>query len=165
MAILGSFATVRSQVPATPGFAAAVAYVDALLAPGSAGRARLAALPPGTSARVELGGGVFAMEQAYLTKPRAEGFFESHLRHIDVQVVVEGQEVMEVIHASRIAPAGAFQEERDFQAYPPATGTVVALFGAGDAAVYFPAVVHQPGLRAGEAPVLVRKTVVKVPVA
>ena len=37
MAILGSFATVRTQVPATPGFAAALAYVDALLAPGSAG--------------------------------------------------------------------------------------------------------------------------------
>ncbi|MBM3842137.1 MAG: YhcH/YjgK/YiaL family protein [Verrucomicrobiota bacterium] len=165
MAILGSFATVRSQVPATPGFAAALAYVDALLAPGSAGRARLAALAPGTSARLELGGGVFAMEQAYLSKPRAEGFFESHRRHIDVQVVVEGEEVMEVIDATRIAPAGPFQEDRDFQAYPPATGTLVARFGPGDVAVYFPADVHQPGLRAGEAPVLVRKTVVKVPVA
>jgi beta-galactosidase beta subunit len=32
-------------------------------------------------------------------------------------------------------------------------------------AVYFPADVHQPSLRAGEAAVLVRKTVVKVPVA
>ena len=49
--------------------------------------------------------------------------------------------------------------------YGSAAESFFARFGPGDVAVYCPADVHQPGLRAGEAAVLVRKTVVKVPVA
>lgn len=165
MAIFGSFATVRAQLPGTPAFAAAAAYAAEVLRPGSPARARIDGLAAGASARVDLGGGVFAMEQAYLSRPRAEGFFESHRRHIDVQVLVAGSELIEVTDACRIPPQGAFDEERDFQAYPPATGAVAARLEAGDAAVFFPPDVHMPCLRAGDGAILVRKTVVKVPVA
>lgn len=70
MAIIGSFATVREQCPRTPAFAAALAYAAEMLREGSPARGRLLALEPGKSARVELEGGAFAMEQAYLTKAR-----------------------------------------------------------------------------------------------
>ena len=46
-----------------------------------------------------------------------------------------------------------------------AAGATLARLEAGDVAVFFPTDVHMPGLRSGAAPVLVRKTVVKVPVA
>ncbi len=152
MAILGSFETVRAQSPRSAAFAAAFAYVQEVLREGSAARARALAVEPGKSARVELGDGVFAIEQAYHTKPRAEGFFESHRRHIDVQVLVAGGEVIEVIDAARSPVQVPYDPDRDFTHH-------------ADVAVFFPTDVHMPGLRSGAAPVLVRKTVVKVPVA
>ena len=54
---------------------------------------------------------------------------------------------------------------RDFLATSLAAGATLARLEAGDVAVFFPTDVHMPGLRSGAAPVLVRKTVVKVPVA
>ncbi|MFM1747831.1 MAG: hypothetical protein RLZZ188_1497 [Verrucomicrobiota bacterium] len=164
MAIIGSFATVREQCPRTPGFAAALAYAAEVLRAGSAARARLLAIEPGKSARVELEGGAFAMEQAYFTKARAEGFFESHRRFIDVQVVVAGDEVIEVVDAARSAVQVPYDAERDFTHHADATGASVVRLGAGDVAVFFPTDVHLPGLRSGGSAVAVRKTVVKVPV-
>ena len=164
MAITGTFATVREQCPLTPTFAAALAYAAEVLREGSPARGRLLALEPGKSARVELEGGVFAIEQAYLTKARPEGFFESHRRHIDVQVVVSGREVIEVIDAARSAVHVPYDPERDFTHHADATGTSVVRLEAGDVAVFFPPDVHMPGLRAGADAVAVRKTVVKVPV-
>ena len=43
--------------------------------------------------KVDLSHGVFALEQVYETKPRAEGFFESHRKYIDVQFVFEGDQL------------------------------------------------------------------------
>lgn len=165
MAILGSFETVRTQSPRSAAFAAAFAYVQEVLREGSAARARLLAVEPGKSARVELGDGVFAIEQAYHTKPRAEGFFESHRRHIDVQVLVAGGEVIEVIDAARSPVQVPYDPERDFTHHADVAGASSLRLETGDVAVFFPADVHMPGLRSGAAPVLVRKTVVKVPVA
>ena len=164
MAILGSFDTVCAQSPRNPGFDAAFAYVREVLREGSAARARLFAVEPGKSLRVELGNGVFAMEQAYFTKPRAEGFFESHQRLIDVQVIVAGREVIEVIDAARSTVQVPYDEGRDFTHHGDTAGASLARMEAGDVAVFFPADVHMPGLRVGSEAALVRKTVVKVPV-
>jgi|DEB19_MinimDraft_3_1074340.scaffolds.fasta_scaffold97076_1 biofilm protein TabA len=164
MAILGSLETVRAQSPRTAAFATAFAYAQEVRREGSAAHARLFALEPGKSARVELGEGVFAMEQAYLTKPRADGFFESHRRLIDVQVVVAGREIIEVIDAARSPVQVPYDSERDFTHHADAAGASIARLEAGDVAVFFPSDVHMPGLRAGAEAVLVRKTVVKVPV-
>ena len=164
MAILGSLETVRAQSPRNAAFDAAFAYTREILREGSAERARLFALEPGKSARLELGDGVFAMEQAYLTKPRADGFFESHRRLIDVQVVVAGREIIEVIDAARSPVQVPYDSERDFTHHADAAGASIARLEAGDVAVFFPSDVHMPGLRAGAEAVLVRKTVVKVPV-
>jgi YhcH/YjgK/YiaL family protein len=164
MSILGSFETVRAQSPRNAGFDAAFAYAREILREGSAARVRLFAVEPGTASRVELGNGVFAMEQAYFTKPRAEGFFESHRRLIDVQVVVAGREVIEVIDAARSTVQVPYDEGRDFTHHADTAGASIARLEAGDVAVFFPADVHMPGLRAGSEAALVRKTVVKVPV-
>ncbi|NCX46596.1 MAG: DUF386 family protein, partial [Burkholderiaceae bacterium] len=78
--------------------------------------------------------GVFAMEQAYFTKPRAEGFFESHRRLIDVQVVVAGREVIEVIDAARSTVQVPYDEGRDFTHHADTAGASIARLEAGDVA-------------------------------
>ena len=103
MAIIGSVETVRGQTPRTPAFATAWSYVEQLLRAGSPVNARIGALAVGESQKHDLGGGVFAIEQAYESKPRAEGFFESHRKYLDIQVVVTGRETMELADLSRVA--------------------------------------------------------------
>lgn len=164
MALFGSLATLRAQAPQTSGFAAAFAYADELMRPASAARTRLRGIAAGGAQRVELGDGVFAMEQVYETKPRADGFFESHRKYIDVQIVVEGEELIEVVEASRITVREPYAAERDLIMYQDAPTTSQLRIVAGEAAIFFPVDVHMPSLRLGDAPALVRKSVVKVPV-
>ncbi len=164
MAIIGTFATVRAQAPQTPGFRTAFAYVETLLQPGSAPAARLLALAAGESAKQELGGGVFAIEQVYLSKTRPEGFFESHRKLIDVQVVFAGEELMEFADVARLTVREAYNPDRDLVVYGDFAGAAVLPFRAGETAVYFPADGHMPGLRPAAVAGLVRKVVVKIPV-
>ncbi|MBI3884937.1 MAG: YhcH/YjgK/YiaL family protein [Opitutae bacterium] len=164
MAQFGPYATLVTQLPYSAQFAAAFGYVAEMLRPGSAARARIDALAPGHSGKIELAAGAFAIEQAYFTKPRAEGFFESHRKSIDVQVVVAGEESMEVEDISRLAVTHAYDVERDLIKYADTAAASRLALRAGDLALFFPADAHMPSLQLG-GPVLVRKTVVKVPVA
>jgi biofilm protein TabA len=164
MALHGTLATVRAQAPQTPRFATALAYVEEILRAGSEAHTRLQGVERGKSHKVELAGGVFAIEQVYDTRPRAEGFFESHRKHIDVQVIVDGEELIEVVDAAHIQVREAYNPERDLITYHDSeTASHLKLLG-GDVAVFFPVDVHMPTLRLRDRPVLVRKTVVKIPV-
>ena len=163
MAIFGPFPTVRAQLAHEPRFAAAMAYVAEMLQPGSAAHRRLGQVETGASARIELAGGAFAIEQVYHTKSRSDGFFESHRVYIDVQVVVEGAEVMEVEDISRLTVSDPYLAERDLLKYAKPASASVLRAGPGDVAVFFPADGHMPTLHLDGQVRLVRKTVVKVP--
>lgn len=165
MALYGSFATVRAQAPQTPGFLSAFAYVEELLREGSPAAERIRKIAVGKSEKIDLGGGVFAIDQVYETKPRAEGFFESHQKYIDLQVIVVGEEVMELSDISRIQQKQPYDADRDFIAYEDTSSASVLRVFAGQATIFYPEDVHMPTLRIGSAAVLVRKTVVKIPVA
>ncbi|HTX66296.1 MAG TPA: YhcH/YjgK/YiaL family protein [Opitutaceae bacterium] len=142
---------------------AAFAYAAEALQPGTAAHARIAALKAGATHRHELAAGAYAVEMAYLTKPRAEGFFETHRQYVDVQVVVEGAEVMELADAARLGITAAYDEARDMTKHTDAPAPSILRVPAGHAAVFWPEDAHMPSL-ALERPALVRKTVVKVPV-
>jgi YhcH/YjgK/YiaL family protein len=166
MAQFGPFASLRAQNTDLR-FARAFAYVDAALRTGSPEHARLLALTAGQSERVDLGDGVFAMEQVYVPKPRSEGFFESHRNYIDVQVIVAGAEVMEVEDIARLTVTRDYDAERDLLKYATLAPHAARLVQrAGDVALFWPADGHMPSLALDPAaPGLVRKTVVKVPAA
>lgn len=165
MALFGPLNVLRSQAPGTKGFAVALAYALEAVRRGSVEHDRILSLVVGSSEKIELGDGVFAIEQVYQAKPRPEGFFESHRKYIDVQVIVEGIEAMEVEDTSRLSIDQPYLEERDLIKYADTAAASLLLVRPGDAAIFFPADGHMPGLRvATESTVLVRKTVVKVPV-
>lgn len=164
MALIGSIATVRSQAAHNPGFAAAFAYIEDLIRPDSAARKRLDGLAAGEHKKIELEEGLFAVEQVYQTKPRPEGFFESHRKYIDVQVVIAGEERMEVIDAAHITVREPYSADRDVILYNDVGDASELRLRAGEAAIFFPVDVHMPSLRLHAPAALVRKTVVKVPV-
>ena len=163
MAVFGSFPTVHRQLRPDPRFSAAFAYVADALQPGSAAAARIGGLAVGVTERIELTGGAFALEQVYLPKARAEGFFESHRKFIDVQVVVVGEELMEVAEITRLMVATDYNPERDLLKYADVADASVLRMQTGEVAVFFPEDGHMPSLQ-WRGPGLVRKTVVKVPV-
>ncbi|OHE87978.1 MAG: hypothetical protein A3G75_00780 [Verrucomicrobia bacterium RIFCSPLOWO2_12_FULL_64_8] len=163
MALIGSFATVRTQGARFPELAAALAYAGEVLTPGSTAHERIQALASGESHRKELAGGAFAIEAAYLTKRRPDGFFETHRKYIDVQVVVTGEELMEVIAREQLEVAQAYDETKDLIKYADSAAASVLRLGPGGTAVFWPADAHMGGLITRGKPRLVRKTVVKVP--
>lgn len=163
MAIFGPFSSVRQQAAADPRFAAALVYVADVLRAGSGAGARISRIVAGVTDRVDLAGGSFALEQVYVPRLRPDGFFESHRKYIDVQVIVTGEELMEVQDISRLVVSDPYNLERDLLKYADSADTSVLRMRAGDVAIFFPEDGHMPSLRWHNAD-LVRKTVVKVPV-
>lgn len=164
MAIFGSLATVRAQLGDAQRFASALAYLDDCFHPGSAASARLQQLAEGKSERVELAGGAFALEQVYRTKPRPDGFFESHRAYIDVQVVVSGEEIIEVADVGSLQVKEDRTPAKDVLIYHMPEAATSLRLRSGDAAILYPVDGHMPQV-AINGSTLVRKIVVKVPVA
>ena len=135
-----------------------------MLQPGSAGYQRLFKWPDGASEKLDLGG-AFAVEQVYLTRTRPEGFFESHRRYIDVQVMVGGAEVMEVADISRLTVTQDYDPERDYMKYADPGDASALRLQPGDVAVFFPSDGHMTCLQVAGRASRVHKTVVKVPVS
>ena len=164
MALFGQIPLVKKQITLSAGFVTAFDYVTGALTPGSSTRLRIESLVAGDSGKVELPGGVFAIEQVYYTKPRAEGFFESHKKYIDVQVIVEGVEEMEVADISHLTVSEPYLAERDLIKYADLATASILKLGSGAAAVFYPTDGHMTTLQLEGGSKLVRKTVVKVPV-
>lgn len=165
MALFGSLTTIQTQLAAAPAFVRSLEYVARCLTPGSVEAARIAAVPEGVTERVELGDGIFALEQAYLGKAEAAAKWEAHERMIDIQVVVSGRERMGVCEVAGLRLTEDYRAERDLMFFAaPEGGVSMLAVGPGGLAVFYPADAHLPSLADGE-PILVRKTVVKVPVA
>ncbi len=165
MALFGSLPTLRAQLAATPALRVALDYVGDCLREGSEPRTRLLAATAGHNARVELGSGVFALEQVYLTKPREAGRWETHVAHIDVQAIIVGAEFMEVADRARLTVSEDRTPGQDVVFYAPFDQGSVLRFGPGSVGIYFPTDAHLGSLAIGGVPALVRKTVVKVPVS
>lgn len=162
MAIFGPFHQVKAQL-FDPRFEPALAYVEEALRTGSPARERICRIAVGVTERIDLAGGSFALEQVYQARLRPEGFFESHRKYIDVQVIVEEEELMEVEDISRLVVSEPYNPERDFIKYADTPVASVLRMRTGDVAVFFPEDGHMPSLQ-WRGPGPVRKTVVKVPV-
>jgi YhcH/YjgK/YiaL family protein len=164
MAIFGPFPTVRAQSEADPRFAAAHRYVADLLDPHSAASRRINRIAVGVTERVDLQNGAFALEQVYEARLRSDGFFESHRKYIDVQVIVSGTERIEVQDITRLTVSQDYLEDRDLIKYADTNTASHLNMVAGTVAIFFPIDGHMPTLLPEAGQILVRKSVVKVPV-
>ncbi len=104
---------------------------------------------------------VYAMVQAYNSKPLAEGKWEAHKQYIDIQYVADG------IEKIGFAPIGHMKVAQDYDA----AKDFMLLEGSGDFVtvrkgtfvILFPGDAHMPGMAVNE-PEPVKKVVVKVKV-
>ncbi len=103
---------------------------------------------------------VFVLMQSYTTKPEIEARLEAHRKYIDIQLVVEGREVIYWAPIQGLEADGAYSDERDIIFFKGGVPGAVALT-AGCFAVFYPQDAHKPCCHWG-APAPVRKAVFKV---
>jgi YhcH/YjgK/YiaL family protein len=164
MALSGSIAVLAKALSADPRFGPAFLYLDRCLSPGSAEAKRMRGLAAPTVSEVQLDAGSVVFEQVYLTRDRQACFFESHRKYIDVQFILEGEEIVDLSPISGLEVEMPYREEKDVIKYRDGGPGLRLHLRAGEAAVFFPEDGHMPG-QAATAPSLVRKAVIKVPLA
>lgn len=124
---------------------------------------RIGDLIAGPAHRHDLEQGSVAFEETYPTRDRANCFYESHRKYIDVQCVLAGEERVDVLPAAELSVEKPYREEKDLIKYGDAgPGSQIHLC-PGQAAIFFPEDGHMPGQHVHSV-TWVRKTVVKVPV-
>lgn len=104
---------------------------------------------------------VFALVSSYDTGPATGRRFETHRRHLDVQLVAEGQERILHAPAATLTPATEYDEGADVLFYvdPPFSSSL--LLRPGELALFYPGDAHKPGCMAGGRH-RVKKVVVKI---
>ena len=147
---LGRYAEVH------PRFREAFAFLRELIEGGAEkGRHDL----PGTD------GAIFANMNVYETKCLSDATkMEVHRDYVDVQIMLEGEELMYVPSLDAETPVlTPYNEEGDYALYAmPAPSTCLALpLPAGSFAIFFPGELHAPGL-APATPAGIRKLVGKI---
>ena len=98
---------------------------------------------------------------SYNTKTEEDGFWESHIKFIDVQVMLHGEEYIAINNIYGLESEG-YKESDDFCAYRGDELTRI-LFRKNDVLVFYPEDAHKTSLKVVESK-LVKKVVFKVDV-
>jgi YhcH/YjgK/YiaL family protein len=115
--------------------------------------------------RIEIDGErLYASVASYETGSREERRFEAHRRYIDVQVLLAGEETIDVALERDLPVLEAYDEQRDVMFLKPPAHAASLPMRPGRFAVFFPHDVHRPGCHL-EVRRKVRKIVMKVAVA
>ncbi|HBS91271.1 MAG TPA: hypothetical protein DEA51_02250 [Erysipelotrichaceae bacterium] len=113
--------------------------------------------------RHELGDGIFAMVQQYSTKDVEGAMYEAHKKYVDVQLMLSGEERMDVSTLKSLVTTVDYTEVSDAQLFTHQKPDYTWLLYSNDLAIFFPEDAHCPGLTA-KSTTQVQKVVFKVPV-
>ncbi|MGA3117586.1 MAG: YhcH/YjgK/YiaL family protein [Syntrophobacteraceae bacterium] len=101
--------------------------------------------PSGPDGRYEIEDGkIYALVSSYWTSPAGELKFEAHRKYADVQVVLEGEEKIEVSLTRNLAPVEEYSETNDKVLLEPPLDTASLVMKPGYFAVLYPLEVHRP---------------------
>lgn len=112
--------------------------------------------------RIELANGLYCTVMEGQTSPAGQGLFECHRKYLDLQVVLDGQEVVEVADLAALTPQVPYDQGRD-AAFLAGEATLSATAQAG----WFYLLTPQDGHRAclhTHRPNAYKKAVVKIPI-
>lgn len=113
----------------------------------------------------DLGDGVFVNVMTYETKKRSDALFEAHKKYIDIQIMIDGCEIIsvepiETMHRYEcVMPFG----DGDTELYAVNSDCVDYVLNRGDFVILYPEDAHMPCICIEE-PKTVKKAVIKVPV-
>jgi biofilm protein TabA len=103
------------------------------------------------------------MEQTYFTRIRDQYCLaEGHLKHIDIQYLIEGEEVIEIYSIDEVELVQEYDTEKDYALYKPVKEGRKVILRPYEFLILYPNDLHIPGLASGN-PQEVKKVVIKIP--
>lgn len=128
-----------------------LALIETFLAENDA-----SSLPVGT---YPLGAGISANVSEYA--PGDGGKFEAHKKYIDLQYIVTGNEIIEVLPLTDVRESTGYEPDIEFFAAQTSTSNVLVM-NAGTFAIFAPQDAHRPCIK--HTAETIRKIVFKIPV-
>ena len=115
----------------------------------------------------DLGNGVYVNVEHYSTFSRDERKYENHRKYIDVQFMLEGEEVIEVLPLAFLDNCESYSKERDIEFFENGIHGIGkpnrVEITAGDFVVIFPGEAHMPCIKVNDSK-MVRKAIIKIPI-
>ena len=114
--------------------------------------------------RYELGNGIYAVIESYISKDREDGRLEAHKDFIDIQMVLSGSEMIGWQNIKGLTIETAYDAEKDIMFYSnigtsPSFVTMTPFLFM----ILFPEDGHMPQITISDTPETVKKVVVKIP--
>jgi YhcH/YjgK/YiaL family protein len=104
---------------------------------------------------------LYASVATYETGSRDERRFEAHRKYIDVQVLLDGEEAIDVSLERNLSVLEAYDEDRDVMFLQPPQQFASLAMHPGLFAIFYPNDIHRPGCHLKEKR-RVRKIVMKI---
>ncbi|MBN2545091.1 MAG: YhcH/YjgK/YiaL family protein [Spirochaetes bacterium] len=109
------------------------------------------------------GDDIFLLLVSYYSKPEQEAKLESHMKYIDIQIGLEGREIIKWQNAYKLKPNTVYNKENDIIFYDnPDIIFNSTILHSGIFAVFFPQDAHIPGIMVNDKPEPVKKAVIKI---
>lgn len=105
---------------------------------------------------------MYANLHGYLTRPAAECQWEAHRHTADLQVCLDGSELIQWTRPELLGPALSYEDAKDTERWPgPAVSLATMRMQPGLCAFFMPGEPHRPMICDGN-PVNLRKLVIKI---
>lgn len=107
---------------------------------------------------------MYANIEEYITHCRKDRKYEQHHRYIDIQIVLAGSEVIEVLQDTELEVNQKYDKARDIIFYNGEPRGKKIYLSKGDYCILYPEDIHMPCIQAFDEPEYVKKMVIKVPI-
>ena len=107
------------------------------------------------------GDSLFINVQSYSSKPESDCGFEAHKKYIDIQLILEGEEIIGYESADKLTVTKEYDGSADYMLYALNGEYDKIRLTRGDFVILFTEEPHAPAI-AADTPIPVRKAVVKV---
>ena len=165
MAIFGKLTDLQKQFDNVNELDMVFRYLRQAIANNTEINTRICSMNQDQYEKIEITSEIFAIEQSYYTQKSEKSLFESHIKYIDFQLMVLGEEVIEVVHTDLLEIDSEYNKEGDYSLYKTSPNSSKIIMQRGDLAIFFPKDGHMPGIQSGDVCQRVFKTVVKIPVS
>ena len=116
--------------------------------------------------RYELGDGIYAVIESYMSKNKEEGRLEAHKKFIDIQMPLSGSELIGWKNIENLTIETAYDAEKDIMFFSNAVRNSTSFIKIQPSLfmILFPEDGHMPQISTSDMPKTVTKVVVKIPV-
>ena len=163
MAIFGKMMDLQKQFKNISELDVVFNYLNQAIKSNTEINARIHSMNRDQYEKIEITSDIFAIEQSYETRKSEESLFESHIKYVDIQFLISGEEIIEVVHTDLLEVDSEYNEEGDYSLYKANPNSSKIIMQGGDLSIFSPMDGHMPGMQSGKDPQQVFKTVVKVP--